>query len=104
MMATLEESLTGTSADDLLDENASAQVGGEGEVMVFRLRSQLASALANASPEQLREAAKSWSQTEEFPNTEFDAESLAVSIIARLAYLCREAQGTGASIYCWMSL
>ena len=46
-LATLEELLTGESADRLVEENADAQISDPQQgAMVFRVREQLADALA----------------------------------------------------------
>ena len=101
MLATLEEELTGTSADDVLHLNASAQVGSNGSVMVFRVRPQLVDALAAASEARLTEVASPWSQTEEFFGT--GDPGVLASGLAGLAGLARQATESGQDVYCWMS-
>jgi hypothetical protein len=100
MMATLEELLTGASADEVLEANAQAQIADGKQAMVFRLRQELTDVLARASSERLGEVAGPWSQTEEFfgsaePGDLADA-------LRRLSALAQSARESGGRVYCWM--
>jgi hypothetical protein len=101
MLATLEEGLTGASADEVLEVNADAQVAADGDVMVFRLRRELVEALGGASESRLREVAGPWSRTEEFFG-QGDERELAEGL-SRLATLARTALESGHNVYCWMA-
>lgn len=100
MLATLEEQLTGASADEVLEVNAEAQVAANGGVLVFRLRRELVEALAGSTEDRLREVAGPWSQTEEFFG-QGDEEALAEGL-SRLSKLARAAKQSGDNVYCWM--
>jgi hypothetical protein len=59
-------------------------------------------ALADASPDLLREVAEPWSRTEELAGWR-DHGELAMDLGA-LAGLARQARTSGGRLYCWMSL
>jgi hypothetical protein len=100
MLATLEELLTGASADEVLEANADAQIGDGKHAMVFRLRQELTDELAGASSERLRDVAGPWSQTEEFFGSA-DPGDLA-DALRRLCALALTARESGGRVYCWM--
>ena len=100
MMATLEELLTGASADEVLKANAEDMIAHGKQAMVFRLRQQLTDELAGASADRLGAIAGPWSQTEEFfgsaePGDLADA-------LHRLSTLAQTARESGGRVYCWM--
>jgi hypothetical protein len=101
MLATLEERLTGASADQALEDNADAQVGEHRQVTVFRLRTTLVEALATADDDELRDIAGPWSKTAEFFGAA-DPEELGQGLV-RLAALARDARTAGERLYCWCS-
>jgi hypothetical protein len=94
MLATLEERLTGASADQALEDNADAQVGEHRQVTVFRLRTTLVEALATEDDDELRDIAGPWSKTDEFFGAA-DPEELGQGLV-RLAALARDARTDGA--------
>jgi hypothetical protein len=71
-------------------------------VWVCRLSETLTGALADASPDLLREVAEPWSRTEELAGWR-DHGELAMDLGA-LAGLARQARTSGGRLYCWMSL
>jgi hypothetical protein len=101
MLATLEEYLTGASADLALEEDADAQVGEHRQVTVFLLRTTLVEGLASADEDQLRDVAGPWSETDEFFGAA-DPDELGQGLV-RLANLARDARTAGEHLYCWCS-
>jgi hypothetical protein len=101
MLATLEERLTGASAEQALEDNADAQVGEHRQVTVFRLRKTLVEALVTADDDELRDVAGPWSATDEFFGAA-DPEELGQGLV-RLAALARDARTAGEHLYCWCS-
>lgn len=100
-MGTLEEILTGRSFDEILDSHAPTPVAERdgGQRLVSKVSDGLVDALATATPESLTEAARPWSQTEEFWGAG-DAEVLA-ELLAELSDLALHARANGESVYCW---
>lgn len=98
---TLEEILTGRSFDEILDSHAAASVAERdgGQRLVSKVSDGLVDALAAATPESLAEAARPWSQTEEFWGAG-DTDAL-TALLVELADLARYARGQGDSVYCW---
>lgn len=69
---------------------------------VVTLTDTLRDALAEATPNQLAQAAVPWSQTDEFYG-QGDADLL-TDFLNRFAELARTARDQGHRLYCWMSL
>lgn len=102
-MGTLEELLTGRSAEDVAaDERAGTDlaVRDGGERLVLTLTDGLSAALVTASDERLAEVAVPWSRTEEFWGGA-DPDDLA-GLLRDLAGLARRADAAGHRPYCWV--
>lgn len=104
MIATLEALMTGREATDVMDEPGSEPIAERdgGERLIVPMKRSLQEALATASEQELRTAAASWSETEEFFG-DGDPETLGEALI-ELAALTNEAARTGGGVYCWVSV
>ena len=102
MMSTLENVLTGRSLDELIPQNArsSVAVRDGGERIVMRLSDTLQAALAGSDETRLRQAARPWSQTDEFFGQGDPA--LLGGALVDLATLARRGQSVSERMYCWV--
>ncbi|MFB6724966.1 hypothetical protein ACFCV3_32615 [Kribbella sp. NPDC056345] len=102
-LGTLEELLTNRPYDEVADDPRSGHVVAvrdHGARLVSTLTDSLATALAQASREDLERVAVPWSQTEEFWGSA-DPEILA-DVLTDLADLARRAEANGERLYCWV--
>jgi hypothetical protein len=102
-MGTLEELLTGVSADVIFDRprcGLDVAVGDEGERLVLSLTDELQQAMLDQAPEQLDAVAVPWSQTEEFWGRG-DPAALA-GFLRELSQLARHAHDGDSRLYCWV--
>jgi hypothetical protein len=102
LMGNLERLLTGRSFEDILDDPTSGPIAARdgGERAVLRLRSSLATALADLEDARIASVALLWSHTREFWGRG-DPVALA-TLLRALASLGREARAGQNAIYCWV--
>lgn len=102
-LGTLEELLTNRPYDEVADNPRNGHavaVRGNGERLVLTITDSLATALAQATDEDLQRIAVPWSQTEEFWGAA-DPDVLG-SVLIDLADLARRADANGNRLYCWV--
>ncbi len=103
MMGNAEALLTGRTYDEVTADHGDmppVALADEGERVVLRLPDGLVAALADASQSRVTEAARPWSQTEEFWG-HGDPDALA-DFLGKLAELARQAQSRRHGMYCWL--
>lgn len=104
-LGTLEELLTGRSYDSIEEDPRNGDVLADrdgGEILILTVTDALLEALAEATPDTLREVSVPWSQTEEFWGA-VEPEELAETL-TDLASLARSARERGRRVYCWASV
>jgi hypothetical protein len=100
---TLHSILSGRSFKELLPEyEPVVSVSDEGP-WVFQIPSDLVTRLATLEGEDKRVAVSKWAATEEFALDRWPADEVAKAFDG-IASLARKAQGSGRSLFLWMSL
>ena len=102
-MGTLEAQLTGRDYDAITTGPRSGHMVASadgGQPFVIAITDELKDALASATDDQLRSAARPWSQTEEFFG-QGDPDILA-GALRELAELARRANASNRRLYCWV--
>src|SRR5689334_6330268 len=101
-LAPVEVFLTGRSAEAVKDNPRNGMLLAQAEdhqVVVVTVSDELTASLAEASSEQLAEAAESWSHFEDFQGT--DTSGLA-GFLSDLASLAQRARARNEHLYCYL--